>query len=236
MEKVILNAEMREEKGKALVKKIRTQGLVPAVCYKEGKESVNLKIKSTDLYHVLHTKAGENVLITLSVGGAKAGKERLVIIKEVQTEPLRGQVIHIDFNEVSLTKKIKVKVPVVTKGEAKEVLSASGVIEHTIWEVEVECLPMSIPEKLFVDIDGMKIGDTKLVKDLLGAEDVKVLTDPELVIISAKPPAKEEVKEVLPGEEAAEPEVIAKGKKPEEGEEAEEGAAKPAPAPKEEKK
>ncbi|MDD5440215.1 MAG: 50S ribosomal protein L25 [Candidatus Omnitrophica bacterium] len=162
----------------------------------------------------------------------------MVIIKEIQTEPLKGQVIHIDFNEVSLTKKIKVKVPVATKGEAKEVTGGNGVIEHTVWEVEVECLPMNIPEKLLVDIEGMKIGDTKMIKDLIVSEDIKVLNDPDLVIIAAKPPAKEEVKVEVPGEEAVEPEVIAKGKKPEEeeGEAPAADAAKPAQAPKEEKK
>ncbi|MDD5440216.1 MAG: hypothetical protein PHS37_08530 [Candidatus Omnitrophica bacterium] len=69
MDKVILNAEPREEKGKALVKKVRTQGLVPGVCYKDGKESIAIKVKTRELHHALHTKAGENVLITLTIGG-----------------------------------------------------------------------------------------------------------------------------------------------------------------------
>lgn len=225
MEKILLNAEKREEVGKALVKKIRKNGLIPAVCYKEGKETVNLKVNKRQLNDVLHTKAGENVLITLNVEGEKSKKERVVMIKEIQKEPLMGDIIHVDFSEISLTKAIKVKVPVVTHGEAKEVKREGGTVEHIIWEVEVECLPTEIPDKITVEIAEMKIGDFIYVKDLKVKQEVKILADPEAVVLTAKMPVIEEAP-VEAAEGVEEPEVIAKGKKPEEGEE-EEGEAKP---------
>jgi len=214
METTILNAEMRTETRKIQVKKLRNSGLVPAVCYANGKDAVTLKVNSKELYHVIHTKAGENVLITLKIAGGKTQKEKTVLIKELQVDPLKGHVIHVDFNEISLTKEIQVKVPVMTKGEAKNVTKEGGIVEHIIWEIEVECLPTSIPEKIQVDISEMSIGDTIHVKDLPIPEGVKVLNDPELVVFNGKPPVKEEEVEAVPGEEeAAEPEVIAKGKK-----------------------
>ena len=105
MEKTILRAEKREEMGKTQVGKLRKEGIVPAVCYKDGKSAISLKVKARELYSVLHTKAGENVLITLKIPGVKSDKT--VIIKEIQSDPLHGEVIHIDFNEISLTKEIK---------------------------------------------------------------------------------------------------------------------------------
>ena len=237
MEKIILNVETREEKGKTQVKKIRKQGMVPAVCYKDGKEAFSLKIVTKDLYTILHTRAGENVLITLNVANAKKAAEKTVMIKEIQREPMNGDIIHVDFSEISLTKKIEVKVPVEITGEAKEIVREGGIIEHIVWEVEVECLPTNIPDKIVVDISGMKIGDAVHLKDLKVGEDICPLGEPDMVVLVGKPPAKEEVVEAVPGAEGLEePEVIAKGKKPEEGEEeAEEGAAPAKPA-KEEKK
>lgn len=240
MEKVVLGAQVREEKGKEKVKKLRDAGTVPAVCYKSGKEALNIKVNGKELYHALHTKAGANVLITLKVEGDKQKGDKLVLIKEIQTHPVKGDVIHIDFNEVSLTEKIKVKVEVAAQGEAKAVNSEGGVIDHAIWEVEVECLPTNIPGKIFVDISEMKIGDAVHIKDLKSPEGTKILGDGDMVVLVAKHASKLEEVVPAPGEEAAEPEVIAKGKKEEEGEEgaapaAGEGA-KPQAAAKEEKK
>lgn len=233
MEKTMLNAEIREECGKSKVNKLRKGGLIPAVCYKDGKKPLNLKVNTKDLFKVLHTKAGENVLITLKIKGAKPEKEKTVIVKEIQSDPIKDDMIHVDFKEISLTEQIKVKVPIASRGEAKSVTSEGGVIEHALWEIDIECLPTDIPEKIEVEIAGMKIGDTVFVKDLKVSKSIKVLNDPELVVLIAKPPAKEEVKPEAVEGEAAEPEVIEKGKKAAEEEMPEEEAA---PPKKEEKK
>jgi len=240
MEKVILAAEIREELGKSKVKELRKAEIVPGIVYRDGKECVNLKIKSRDLLDVLHTPAGENVLITLKVKGDKKKPERACLIKELQRHPVKENILHVDLNEISLTEKTKVKVPVHPHGEPEGVVKDEGVLEHVLWEVEVECLPMDIPEKIEVEVASMKIGDTVYVKDLVVEPAVEILSDPELTVLSVSPPAKEEVPEEVPAEEGAEPEVIAKGKKEEE--EVEEGEAPKAkkeeapPAAKEEKK
>ena len=221
MEKVILKAEIREETGKAKVKKLRKNNIVPAVVYKSGKESVNIKVKARDLLEVLSTSAGENVLITLKVGGKKEARDLTCIIKEIQRDPVKEDIIHVDLNEISLTEKLKVKVPVHSRGEAEGVVKDEGVLEHVLWEVEIECLPTQIPEKIEVEVGAMKIGDTVYVKDLPVPPGVQILNDPELTVLSVAPPAKEELPEEVPAEGAEEPEVIVKGKK----EEAEEEAA-----------
>ena len=234
MEKVILKAELREEKGKSKVKDLRKKDIIPAVVYKGGKESINIKVKKEDLFDVLHTSAGENVLITLKIEGEKSKRERTCIIKEVQTNPVEDNIIHVDLNEISLTEKIEVKVPIRTHGEPEGVTKEEGVLDHALWEVEIECLPTEIPEEIEVEVGPMKIGDTVYIKDLKPPPGVKILNDPELTILSVVPPAKEEVVEAVPGEEAEEPEVIAKGKKEEE-EIPGEGAAEEKKPAKEEK-
>ena len=239
MKKVILNADIREEVGKSKVKELRRSDLIPAVMYKDGKEVINLKLKTSDLFDVLHTTAGGNVLITLKIKGDKKSKDRTCIIKEVQRNPVKENIIHIDLSEISLTEAIKIKVPIHPHGEPEGVVKDGGVLDHPLWEVEVECLPTEIPEKIVVEVAAMKIGDTIFVKDLKIPSGVKVINDPELTVLSVVPPAKEEVVEEIPGEETGEPEVISKGKKEEEEiPEGEDGkpAKKEAPPAKEEKK
>lgn len=244
MEKVILNAELRRETGKIKVKKLREEGVIPAVVCKGGKESTNIKVKSGDLYRVLHTSAGENVLITLEVSNGKKPHSRTCLIKEVQRHAVREDIIHVDLKEISLTEKIEVKVPVNPHGEPEGVVTDGGVLDLAMWEIEVECLPTDIPEKIVVEVASMKIGDAVCIKDLQVPPGVKILNDRELTVLSVVPPAKEEVVEEVPAEGAEEPEVIKKGKKDEEelpeGEEAppakEEKAKKAEAPPKESKK
>ncbi|MBN1353859.1 MAG: 50S ribosomal protein L25 [Candidatus Omnitrophica bacterium] len=223
MEKVILNAEIREELGKSKVKKLRENKVVPAVVYKDGKEALSLKLDQKELYNALHTGAGENVLITLNIKKDKKKTERTCIIKEIQKNPIKDYVIHIDLKEISLTEKIKVKVPIHEHGEAVGVVKDGGVLDHTLWELEIECFPTDIPEKITVEVSGLKIGDSIYVKDLKLPQSVKVLNDPEITVFTVVPPAKEEIVAEAPAEGIEEPEVIAKGKKeeeeiPEEGE------------------
>ena len=232
MERIKLNAHMREEKGTNRVKKIREKGQIPAVLYKMGELTKNIKVEKRSLHDVLHTKAGENVIIDLVIED-KMKKARPVMIKEIQYHPIKDTVLHVDFNEISLTKEIKVNVPIATKGEADAVTKEGGTVEHIMWEVEVECLPTNIPEKIEIDISELKIGDAIHIKDLTVGSGIKILNDPELTVISGEPPHVEAPAEEVPAEDAAtEPEVITKGKKEEEGE----GEAGAEPAKKDEKK
>lgn len=226
MEQVELKAEIRKEIGKEAARLLRQQGLIPAVVYGAAAETINIKVGARDFEKALHTSAGENVLVNLKLAGAGRKAERTVIIKEIQYDPVKGDIYHLDFKHISLKEAIKVKVPVATKGESPGV-KEGGSIEQILWEVEVECLPTQIPEKIEVELSDLKIGDAVHVKELDFPEGVEVLNPPEDVVVSCVPP-KVVVEEVVPAaEEVAEPEVIGKKKEEEVPEEAPEEEAKP---------
>lgn len=219
MEKIKLKAEIREEVGKEAAKKFRHLGLIPAVVYK-GKNCLNIKISCKDFLQVIHTKAGENVIVNLQLEGA-AKSSRTTIIKEVQYHPVRGDILHVDFNEISLTEAITVKVPIAVKGEAQGI-KEGGVLEHILWEVEIECLPTQIPENISVDVSSLNIGDSILVQDLPVPAGVKILGDSKTTVITLAAPHVEEEEVAKPEEESAEPEVITERKPKEEEAPAEE--------------
>lgn len=231
MEKVILKSEERAGTGKKVAKQLRLKGIIPANVYKGGKEAQSIQFAEDDLAEVLHTKAGENVIITLRISGAKA-KDRTVVIKEIQRDPVKDRVLHIDFNEISLTDMLKVNVPLASKGEPEGVKKDGGILEHVMWELQIECLPTDIPEKIEVDVAALKIGDAIFVKNITPPEGIKILNDPELITMIVKPPKVEAPKVEAAVEEAGtEPELIRKKKE----EEPEEGAEAAKEAPKEAK-
>ena len=224
MEQVELRAEIRDEIGKQAASRRRGRGLIPAVVYGGGQKTVNIKVDAKGFEKALRTSAGENVLINLKISGAdRRGRKETVIIKEIQYDPIRGDIYHVDFNHISLKEAVKVKVPVTTMGESPGV-KEGGSMEQILWEVEVECLPTKIPEKFEIDISSLVIGDMVHVKDLVIPEGVEVLNPQEDVVLSIVPP-KVEVEEVVPvAEEVTEPEVIGKKEKEEVPEEAPEEA------------
>ncbi|MDP2912564.1 MAG: 50S ribosomal protein L25 [Candidatus Omnitrophota bacterium] len=232
MEKVILKAQTRSGVGKRIAKDLRNKGIIPANVYKLGKDAVSLQISAKDLGDVLHTKAGENVIITLTISGTEGSpKDKTVLIKEIQREPIKYGILHVDFNEISLTEALKVNVPLSLRGEPVGVKIGGGILEHVMWEVQVECLPTDIPEKIDLDVTNLKIGEAVYVKDIIVPAGVKVLTDPELIALIVKPPKVEVPKEEAAPEAAAEPELIRKKKEEaaaEEGEALSKAAEKPA--------
>lgn len=236
MDFVELKASLREEKGKEKNKKLRATGMVPGVVYRKGEATLSLKIDSKSLSKALHTDAGENVIIKLFIEGDKKKKERIVVIKELQKNPFKDTLVHLDLNEISLTETLKVKVPLMAKGEAIGVKQEGGVLQHVMWEVEIECLPTNIPDKIEVDITNLKIGSTLSMKDVLPPEGVKILGDPESIIFSVEHVKTVEEAVVAPLEgEALEPELIREKKEKEEAEE-EPKAEAPKAEKKEEKK
>jgi large subunit ribosomal protein L25 len=238
MEKIMLKAKVREGSGKRIAKDLRKKDVIPAVVYKGGKDAIKLQVSVREFEKILHTKAGENVIVTLKVeGGEKATKDKTVLIKEIQREPIKDRILHVDFNEISLTETLKVNVPLAAHGEP-EGKKDGGTLEHVMWELQVECLPTDIPEKIEVDVSAMKIGDSIYVKNIKVPEGVKVLNDPELITMIVKPPKVEVPKEEVGAEAVTEPELIRKKKEAEEEGEGEkkEEAPKAAEPKKEEKK
>lgn len=209
MEEIFLEAETRQELGRGKVKDLRKRGFIPAVVYAQGKESLPLKISTSALLKLIHQHRIESVVINLKINDDKKQKVKPCLIKEIQHDPVFGNIRHVDFNEISLTKAIKVNVPVVAKGEPVGVKQEGGAIEHILWEIEVECLPTNIPKNIEVDVSQLAIGDSIHIKDLTLPSGVKVLNDASAIVLSIAAPMKEEVPaEVVEGEGKQEPEVI----------------------------
>lgn len=239
MEELILKAQERDISTKGNLNNLRKQGIIPAILYGEKGKNKPLEIKSIDLSRLMHGHHIENAVLKLEISKKDAKektKSATVMIKEIQYHPVSDKILHIDFYQISLTKAVKVKVPVGVKGEAVGVKQDGGTLEHILWEIEIECLPADIPKSLELDISNMKIGDAILVKDIKLSNNIKLLSDPEATVLSVAPPAKEEVaapaEELVEGQVPQEPEVIREKKpKAEEIEAAEAGKKEEKSAP-----
>ena len=222
-----LQAKSRTPNGTSKARAVRRNEMFPAVVYGHGMKPLAIEVPGKDFLKAIHTKAGANVLITLQVEGVKLA-ESTCRIKEIQMNPVTDKIDHIDFMVISLTEKITVKVPVVLLHiEEAPGIKEGGSLDLVHREIEVECLPTQIPEKIEIEAKEMKINDAVHVNELKLPSGVKCLIALEEVVLAIHPPREEEVK---PAEEgaAAEPEVIEKGKKEKEGEEG--APAKAAPA------
>ncbi|MBI5409801.1 MAG: 50S ribosomal protein L25 [Nitrospirae bacterium] len=217
MEKILVKADKRTETGKGGARSLRRQDVLPAVMYGEGR-SIPIKLDRKEIQKLIYTGGGEHALITLELNeGDSKTSEHPVLIKDYQMEPVSDELLHVDFIEVSLQKKIKVTIPlVITKEPAG--IKMGGILQHRVREIEVECLPTQIPDKIEIDAGSVEIGHSLHVSDIPLQEGLRIITAPSEVILSVTAPKVEEAAPVAPVEgEAAEPEVIkAKGKAEEE--------------------
>jgi large subunit ribosomal protein L25 len=217
MPEFVVPAESRSETGKNANRRLRSRGMIPGVLYAEGKDAVAVAVSPLEIGQVLRSAAGENTLFDLDLGGTR----RKVILKEFQREPLRGKILHADFYEVALDKKITVNVHVELEGTPVGVKVQGGLVDFVTRELEVECLPADIPERIQVDISHLELNKHLRVSDLRLGDKVAVLADPDVVIAHVVLPkaevAAETAVEAAPAEAAAEPEVIKKGKGEAEG-------------------
>ncbi len=225
MPEIVVAAQGRTDTGKNVNRRLRTQGLIPGVVYGAAKESIAVAVSPKEITTILRSASGENTLFDLDLDG----KRRKVILKEFQLEPIKGQILHADFYEVALDKLLEVKVHVELHGTPVGVKVQGGIIDFVTRELEVECLPTDIPEKIVLDVSALELGKHLRVSDLTAPPKVKILTEPDVVVVHVVAPRAEEVAVVAEvaaeGAAAVEPEVIKKGKV--EGEAAEEKADKP---------
>jgi large subunit ribosomal protein L25 len=216
-----LNAKLRETRGKGFAKRTRREGNVPGILYGEGNEPVTLEVNFKDFYHVTHTRAGTNVILDLRIEGS-GRSECKAIIREIQYHPVRRDVLHVDFQEISMTKEVHVNIPVHVTGESIGVKTKGGVLEILHRDVEVRCLPADIPESLTVDVTELDVGDSLQVKDLtfdlgeiIDEPETTVVTVVAPTVIEEKPPVEEEV--AAEAEEGAEEAKEGEKKEPEAG-------------------
>lgn len=150
-----LAAEVRTSAGRSAVKKIKQQGLVPAVIYGAKQQPENLQVKAREIQNLLSHATGEHLLVELEI----AGSNRLALIQEVQHDPIRGDVLHVDFHAVSADERIHAEVPVEPVGEAVGVKNFGGILESAMHSVEVECLPKDLPEVIRVDVSALNLNE-----------------------------------------------------------------------------
>lgn len=211
-----LNVEVRDDVGTAVVRRLRDTGFVPGVIYGKGKKTIAVQVNSKDLRNVKGVNIAENVLLDLVIKDEKEKAARTVIVKEIQKDCIRGNWLHIDFNEISLEEKLKTKVAIEVTGDAAGVIQG-GILDQIMHELEIECLPVDIPPHITVDVTNLAIGQAIFIKDLVIPPKVAVLSNPDLPVVSISAPKEEEEVAAAPVEGApAEPEVIGKGKKEEE--------------------
>ncbi len=217
MAEIVLNARPRTIKGKQ-VKALRRQGWIPAVLYGRHIQPITIQVEGKELQRVLAQARGGTRLITLQVDG----ETHLALIREVQREPIRREILHVDFQAVEMTEKIRVEVPVVFVGVSPAVERGEGILVHGLTHVEIECLPKDLIESITVDLSRLDRVDAAIyVRDLQVPPGITVVSDPDELIALVTAPAAEVLEEAVLPAEAPEVEVIGRGKKAEEEEEEE---------------
>lgn len=211
-----VQAKVRDGRGKNDARRTRRDGMVPITVYGGGAETVAAVAPLRDLAAILRSEAGRNTIFTIEVEGLG---ESEVMFHDRQIDPVKGRLIHADLTRLVKGQKIEVTVPLHLTGEPVGVKEKQGVLEQIIREIEIRCEPREIPDSLDVDVSNLDVHDVLHVSDIPVSEAIEILTDPEQVIATVGI-VKEEVETpaVAEGEEPAEPEVIGKGKKEEEGE------------------
>lgn len=212
MEEIVFNAKDRKVIGKQ-VRALRREGRLPAVLYGHHIGSLPISLDFHEASMVLPTISSSH-LINISVDG---GEQHTALVREKQRHPVTGQLIHVDFLAVSLTEKLRAMVRLELVGTAPAIRDFDGVLVSGYEEIEVECLPGDLPERINVDITGlMKIGDSIHVRDLKISDSVQVLTDSDEMVVIVTAPAVAVQEEVVEVAVEGEPEVIEKGKREEE--------------------
>ena len=211
-----LNGSARTDRGTGVARKLRREGMIPAVIYGHGREPQSLTVETRELEKLLSTVSAASTVIELSLGGAVAK----TLIREIQRHPVKRNIIHVDFQELVAGEKVTVSVPLRFTGTADGVRNSGGILEETMHQVHIRVDPSIIPNHIDVDVTPLTIGHSIHIRDLELPEGVSALDDAGATVCVCVAPKT--VTETAPGAEAegaavAEPELIRKPK--EEGEE-----------------
>ena len=212
-----IKANKREIFGKNASRRLRREGMIPAVIYGAREVTVSLNLKKQEIFKILRAETGENTIFQISFDS----EMRDAMIKELQRDPVTDEILHADFIQITMDKTIRISVPVITVGEAVGVKTEGGFIDLMTREVELECLPKHIPENIEVDISDLHLHQSFKVEDIAPVEGVEILSAPDTILVLVEAPSKEEEIEVEEEEEEIiteeeEPEVIKREKAGEE--------------------
>ncbi len=215
---ITVAAKPRDSRGKNEARRLRATGVVPAVLYGGQGQPEPVAVSPKELTRILHSTTGHNTIFNLDV----AAKETTpVMIIDWQYDPVKDTLLHVDLKRIDLTKRLHVKVPVITHGDPRGVKQQGGLLEIVTREIEIECLPDDIPEQFNIDVGEMLIGQNVRASEVPLTGSMKLLSPGDAVIAHVVA-LKAEAVEAAPAEPVAaaapaEPEVIKKGKKETEG-------------------
>ena len=199
MEKIELKVTVRNKVGNGAARELRREGMIPAILYGPKAEPVMLSVITKELENILKTSSIGQVLLNLLIQDGNQ-TSRTAMIKELQTQPVSGNLLHVDFYEVAMDQKIKISIPVVTIGQAIGV-EEGGVLQLVRHEVEIFCYPNNIPESLEVDVTDMSIGDSKHMDEVPIDESFELVDETNFTIVTVLSPKAEEEEEVAEEEE-----------------------------------
>src|SRR5215467_5879655 len=200
MKSVALNAFPRTLGRRAGAKKLRSEGRIPAIIYGRQAKPQNLEVNSKEMEDLIHHSVSENLLVDLAVKD-DAKPKRLALVQEVQHHPLNGDVLHVDFHEVSENEKVVIMVPVETTGEAAGVKNSGGVLEHVLFKLKVRALPKDLPEQVVIDVTSLELNKSIHIGEIKAPEGVEIMGDKNIPVVSVAVPRAEE--EAAPAEGAA---------------------------------
>lgn len=213
----VITAQIRETRGKNEARRTRRSGLIPAVIYGAFKDPVSVAVDPKAVNKIIRSKTGHNTIFNIEVQDVETTP---VMVVDEQHDPVRGHLLHVDLKRIDLTKRIRVFVPVATSGEPLGVKTQGGLLEVITRAVEIETLPDEIPEGFVVEVSELLIGHSKRASDIVLTGSTKLISSPDAVIAHCVGMRAEEVApaaaEAVVEPEAAEPEVVKKGKKEEE--------------------
>ena len=213
-----MNVTSRRDIGKGAARALRRAGKIPGILYGQ-KESLPLTIAPDEVRKILHSESGANALLNLHISGAPETANRTAMLRDYQLDPVTGAILHADLFEVAMEKPVRVRVPVVVTEGTPVGVAEGGVLQHNARHLRIECLPAEIPGSICVDPTSLRINQGIHVKEIMVPGGIRILDDPEMMVVSVIAPISEAKLEALlsttpAGEGAAEPEVI--GKKVEE--------------------
>ncbi len=205
MDTIKLTARIREEASKKNVHKLRKAGEIPGVLYGHSKDPVHLAIPEHDFWTILHNATSEHLIIELDVDGVDM-EDHITLVRDVQHHPVSGDILHVDFQRISMNENIKVGIPVILTGIARGVKEFGGILDQGVREVMVATTASTVPEHLELDVSHLMINDTIHVSDLVSLYPaIDFLDDGNINLAHVSPPKKLEVAEELEeGEEGAE--------------------------------
>jgi large subunit ribosomal protein L25 len=209
-----VKGQLRQGRGKNDARRLRREGMVPLTIYGGEGEAVAAVAPLRELAAILRTETGHNTIFTLDIDGASALE---VMFHDRQIDPIKGKLVHADLKRLVRGQKVEVTVPVVLDGDPIGVREQDGVLEQVVRELEIRVRPREIPEAIHASVENLKVHDVLHVSDITVPEGLEIITSPETVIATVGVVREEELAPAVE-EETAEPEVITKGKKEDEGE------------------